>query len=187
TGDRDLASLRCVAVSPSPGDANVGLYRAFLDGLELRRLYGPSHKSLPCLDEVHRPQQAADNVGVHRDHPAILTRRPGMTGCSQRTAPRIHGLNSSSPTPASSLFVRLPEATARTLSKISSPTASRLAPSSTWPAFTSMSGSWLRYSTELLAILIDGAGLKPNADPLPVVKTTTLQPPATCPVTETGS
>ena len=38
-----------------------------------------------------------------------------------------------------------------------------------------------------MAILIDGDGLKPNAEPRPVVNTTTLQPPATWPVTETGS
>jgi len=38
-----------------------------------------------------------------------------------------------------------------------------------------------------VAIFTDGDGLKPNADPRPVVKQTILQPPATWPVTETGS
>ena len=45
----------------------------------------------------------------------------------------IHGLYSSSPTPASSLLVRSPEATARIFSKISCPSSSRLTPSRTFP------------------------------------------------------
>ena len=38
-----------------------------------------------------------------------------------------------------------------------------------------------------MATLIDGAGLQPKQLPRPVVNTTMLQPPATRPVTETGS
>ena len=39
---------------------------------------------------------------------------------------------------------------------------------------------------ELVASLIDGAGLQPNTLPRPVVKQTRLAPPATCPVAATG-
>ena len=38
-----------------------------------------------------------------------------------------------------------------------------------------------------VATLIDGTGVQPNAEPRPVVKQTTFAPPATMPVTETGS
>jgi hypothetical protein len=61
----------------------------------------------------------------------------------QSIAPMIQGLNSSSPTPASSLLLCLPEATARISSKISRPSSSRGTPSRTLPALMSMSGSWL--------------------------------------------
>ena len=43
------------------------------------------------------------------------------------------------------------------------------------------------YICELVAILMQGAGLKPETEPRPVVKQTTLQPPATSPVIEHGS
>jgi hypothetical protein len=39
----------------------------------------------------------------------------------------------------------------------------------------------------LVAILMLGTGAQPNAEPRPVVKHTTFAPPATMPVTETGS
>jgi len=39
----------------------------------------------------------------------------------------------------------------------------------------------------LVASFKDGVGLQPNTEPRPVVKQMTLQPPATCPVAETGS
>src|SRR5262249_24079127 len=93
-----------------------------------------------------------DDGVVHNRHdslPAIpivrlvvwrLTTGAGRLGYS--IAPKIQGLNSSWPTPASSLFVRLPEATARISSKISLPSSSRVTPSSTFPALLSMSGSW---------------------------------------------
>ena len=70
-----------------------------------------------------------------------ITLRVDRAGYS--IAPMIQGLYSSSPTPASSLLVRSPDATARIFSKISWPSSSRLTPSSTLPALMSMSGSWL--------------------------------------------
>ena len=69
-----------------------------------------------------------------------------------------------------------------------SPTASTVSePSTMVPQFTSMSSSMWLNTRELVASLSDGAGLQPYTDPRPVVKHTTLAPPATCPVTETGS
>src|SRR5439155_26679699 len=62
-------------------------------------------------------------------------------GHRYNVTPTIQGLNSSSPTPASSLFVCFPDATARSSAKISAPTSSTPAPSRIRPAFTSMSGS----------------------------------------------
>src|SRR3954467_9974989 len=55
------------------------------------------------------------------------------------------------------------------------------------PQLVSMSSCSRRYIGELVAILIDGDGLQPNMLPRPVVKQTTLAPPATCPVADTGS
>jgi len=43
------------------------------------------------------------------------------------------------------------------------------------------------YIGELVASLRLGTSLKPNTEPLPLVKQTTFAPDATCPVTETGS
>ncbi len=60
-----------------------------------------------------------------------------------RMAPTIQGLNSSSPTPAISLLLCSPEATAKILMKISSPSSSSVMPSRTRPALMSISGSWL--------------------------------------------
>src|SRR5581483_485113 len=101
--------------------------------------------------------------------------------------PMLHGANSSSPTPLISLFVLLPEATARISSKICLPTTSSGVPSRTTPALMSISSIMCWYRGELVAILIDGAGLQPNTEPRPVVKTRTLAPPATMPVIDTGS
>jgi hypothetical protein len=42
-----------------------------------------------------------------------------------------------------------------------------------------MSSVMRRYISVLVASLIDGVGLQPNAEPRPVVKHMTLQPPAT--------
>ena len=44
------------------------------------------------------------------------------------------------------------------------------------PAFTSISSCRRLYISVLVAILIQGAGFEPNADPRPVVKATRLQP-----------
>src|SRR4029079_18841871 len=96
--------------------------------------------------------------------------------CRYSVTPMIQGLNSSSPTPASSLFVGFPDATARSSSKTSSPTCSTVAPSRMRPASTSMSGACAAYRSELLAILSDGAGLNPKQEPRPVVKATMLHP-----------
>src|SRR2546428_314666 len=79
----------------------------------------------------------------------------------------IQGATSSSPTPVSSLFERLPDAIAITG-----------VPSSTTPQLMSMSSAMWRYISELVASFIDGTGLHPNTDPRPVVKQMMLQPPA---------
>jgi hypothetical protein len=50
-----------------------------------------------------------------------------------------------------------------------------------------MSSDMRRYVSVLVLTLIDGVGLHPSTDPRPVVNTTTVEPPATMPVTETGS
>jgi hypothetical protein len=54
------------------------------------------------------------------------------------------------------------------------------------PQLTSMSSSMRRYIGELVASLIEGAGLQPNTPPRPVVKQTRFAPPATCPVAATA-
>jgi len=68
----------------------------------------------------------------------------------------IQGANSSSPTPESSLFERLPDATAITSSKIWRPTIGSGVPSSTTPQLMSMSSAMWRYISELVASFIDG-------------------------------
>src|SRR5215510_10839059 len=103
------------------------------------------------------------------------------------TGPMIHGANSSSPTPESSLLERLPDATAITSSKIRRPTVAIGVPSRTTPQLMSMSSAMWRYISEFVASLIDGTGLQPNTEPRPVVKQMMLQPPATSPVIDTGS
>ncbi len=50
-----------------------------------------------------------------------------------------------------------------------------------------MSSSMRANIAELVASLIEGAGLQPNTLPRPVVKHIRLAPPATCPVAPTGS
>ena len=51
----------------------------------------------------------------------------------------------------------------------------------------SMSSSMLPVHGVFVASLMEGAGLQPNTEPRPVVNTTMFAPPATRPVTETGS
>src|SRR5258708_31533171 len=125
---------------------------------------------MPCS----APQLATPQGGTHfhRHH---------------NVGPIDHGANSSSPTPLISLFVFLPDATARISSKICLPTTSTGVPSRMTPASMSMSSSMCLYSGELVAILIDGDGLQPKTLPRPVVKTQTFAPPATMPVMLTGS
>ena len=51
----------------------------------------------------------------------------------------------------------------------------------------SMSSSICRYTSEFVASLMEGTGRHPKTEPRPVVNTTMLAPPATRPVTDTGS
>src|SRR5262249_14336779 len=131
-----------------------------------------------------------DHVAIARDHllDLFLPHLDGEdAGVHHITGPMIHGANSSSPTPESSLLLRLPEATATISSKIWRPTVASAVPSTITPQLMSMSSSMCRYISELVASLIDGTGLQPNTEPRPVVKQTRLQPPATSPVIDTGS
>src|SRR4030095_6310468 len=109
-------------------------------------------------------------------------------GCASHyiTGPMIHGANSSSPTPDSSLLLCLPDATATISSKICRPTSGSGVPSRITPQLMSMSSDMWRYIRLLVASLIDGTGLQPNTEPRPVVKQIMLQPPATRPVIDTG-
>src|SRR6266851_3545645 len=111
----------------------------------------------------------------------------GCTSPCYMTGPMIHGANSSSPTPDSSLLLRLPEATATISSKICRPTSGSGVPSRITPQLMSISSDMCRYMRLLVASLIEGTGLQPNTEPRPVVKQIMLQPPATSPVMDTGS
>jgi hypothetical protein len=65
-------------------------------------------------------------------------------------------------------------------SEISSPTSmSPARPSVIRPQLMSMSSAIRRYMAVLVASLIEGVGAHPNTDPRPVVKQTTVAPPAT--------
>ena len=81
------------------------------------------------------PTETASACGTRRSNSERRSHR------AYSVTPTIQGLNSSSPTPASSLLVGFPDATARSSSKISAPTCSTPAPSRIWPALTSMSGA----------------------------------------------
>src|SRR5262249_6213538 len=83
------------------------------------------------------------------------------------TGPMIQGANSSSPTPESSLFDRLPDATAITSSKICRPTSGKGVPSRITPQLMSMSSCIWRNMRLLVASLIEGTGLQPNTEPRP--------------------
>src|SRR3989442_2784497 len=133
-----------------------------------------------------------------RDPPPAPIRLPGkelpareladsLLAHAHITGPVIQGANCSSPTPESSLLLLLPEATARTSSKICRPTTGSGVPSRITPQLMSMSSSMWRYTREFVASLMDGTGLQPNTDPRPVVEQMMLDPPATRPVIETGS
>ncbi len=60
-------------------------------------------------------------------------------------------------------------------------------PSAITPQLISMSSDIFRYISELVASFRLGTGLHPYTEPRPVVKQTMLAPPATMPVTDTGS
>src|SRR5947207_14812383 len=103
-------------------------------------------------------------------------------------APSTHGANSAPPKSKLSLLVGCPEAVFSIRSKMRWPHCCTVSsPSRMVPQLTSMSSSMRLYIAELVASLIEGAGLQPNTLPRPVVKQTRLAPPATCPVAATGS
>src|SRR5882757_998162 len=103
-------------------------------------------------------------------------------------APSTQGANSAPPKSKLSLLVGAPEAVFSISSKMRWPHSCTVSsPSRMVPQLTSMSSSIRLNIGELVASLIDGAGLQPNTLPRPVVKQTRLAPPATCPVAATGS
>src|SRR3989442_599561 len=71
------------------------------------------------------------------------------------TGPMIQGANSSSPTPESSLLLLLPEATARTSSKICRPTTGSGVPSRITPQLMSMSSFFGRLQEDTHAPPVD--------------------------------
>src|ERR1700722_10756298 len=89
-----------------------------------------------------------------------LSIRPRI-GAPHIVAPICQGANSASPYPRSSDLVRSPEATARTLSKISCPLSAIETPSTMSPQLISMSSIIRRYVSLLVASLTDGVGLQP--------------------------
>src|SRR6267142_1249022 len=103
-------------------------------------------------------------------------------------APNTHGANSAPPKSKLSLLVGWPEAVFSMRSKMRWPHCCTVSsPSRMVPQLTSMSSSIRLNIAELVASLIDGAGLQPNTLPPPVGQHTRLAPPATCPVAATGS
>src|ERR1700710_429152 len=103
-------------------------------------------------------------------------------------APSTQGANSAPPKSKLSLLLGLPEAVFSIRSKMRWPHCCTVSsPSRMVPQLTSMSSSIRLNIAELVASLIEGAGLQPNTLPRPVVKQTRLAPPATCPVAATGS
>src|SRR6267142_4386608 len=103
-------------------------------------------------------------------------------------APSTQGANSAPPKSKLSLLVGCPEAVLSISSKMRWPHCCTVSsPSRLVPQLTSMSSSMRLYIAELVASLIEGAGLQPNTLPRPVVKQTRFAPPATCPVAATGS
>src|SRR5271163_4113621 len=106
----------------------------------------------------------------------------------QTVAPIGQGANSADPASYCSLLLLIPEATSRIFWNMRSPASWTVSsPSTIVPQLMSMSSSMRRNSAELVAILMEGVGLQPNTLPRPVVKHSTFAPPATCPVTATGS
>jgi hypothetical protein len=83
----------------------------------------------------HRRRAIADALRP----PRLARRDAGIRRAVYIVAPRIHGLNSSSPMPCASLRLGCPDATAISRSKISVPTSAIVAPDSTRPASMSMS------------------------------------------------
>src|SRR6266478_3915883 len=103
-------------------------------------------------------------------------------------APSTQGANSAPPKSKLSLLVGCPDAVLSIRSKMRWPHCCTVSsPSRMVPQLTSMSSSIRLNIAELVASLIEGAGLQPKTLPRPVVKQTRLAPPATCPVAATGS
>src|SRR5260370_13118961 len=103
-------------------------------------------------------------------------------------APSTHGANSAPPKSKLSLLVGWPDATFSIRLKMRAPHCCTVSsPSRMVPQLTSMSSSIRLNIGELVASLIEGAGLQPNTLPRPVVKQTRLSPPAPCPGAATGS
>src|ERR1700750_382210 len=121
-------------------------------------------------------------------HNEWVPRAGPLTAESYIVAPSTHGANSAPPKSKLSLLVGWPEAVFSIRSKMRWPHCCTVSsPSRMVPQLTSMSSSIRLYIGELVASLIDGAGLQPNTLPRPVVKQTRLAPPPTCPVAATGS
>src|SRR6201996_4563085 len=98
-------------------------------------------------------------------------------------APSTQGANSAPPKSKLSLLVGWPEAVFSIRSKMRWPHCCTVSsPSRMVPQLTSMSSSIRLYIGELVASLIDGAGLQPDKLPRPAVKHTEMPPHATGPV-----
>src|SRR6266403_1083048 len=136
-------------------------------------------------------RSASSRVSNHEDEQLILrdaAKGPLLRMRTYIVAPSTHGANSAPPKSKLSLLVGWPEAVFSIRSKMRWPHCCTVSsPSRMVPQLTSMSSSIRLYIAELVASLIEGAGLQPNTLPRPVVKQTRLAPPATCPVAATGS
>ena len=104
------------------------------DGEKLAQLVGEIGIAIPDVRPVDRP--AGCDVVQGRGEPFVV----GVArSIGHNVGPIAHGANSSSPTPAISLLVCLPDATSSSSSKIRLPTTSTGVPVRMTPASTSMS------------------------------------------------
>src|ERR1700730_2346197 len=129
------------------------------------------------LDSIRRKHalESDEMLGVAIHERTIKIEQQRSFNDARRGAPHIvapicQGANSASPYPRSSDLVRSPEATARTLSNISSPLSAIETPSRTSPQLMSMSSIILRYVSLLVASLTDRGASETYAAPRPVVK-----------------
>src|ERR1700719_314025 len=101
---------------------------------------------------IHKRAVEVEQKGSFHNDSGTLTRVPiSKRGARHIVAPICQGVNSASPYPKVSDLVRSPEATARTLSKISWPLSAIETPSRTSPQLMSMSSIILRYVSLLVA------------------------------------